>query len=142
LGGSLKSIGEYFTPRIQLWRLIMAIEASPVFLRGFDKLEDHGQCGDLRYPFRIEPASAENSPISIPTASKLSFARHAVNLKRFSRESATRLLRTTASLLWWIFVTRNNDGGGNALRAVKGFDSLLGCSGHDLCGAVTRYGKT
>ena len=27
----------------QFWQLVMAVEAAPIFLRAFDKLEDHGK---------------------------------------------------------------------------------------------------
>jgi len=37
-----------FTPRNQFWQLVVAVEASPSFLRGFDKLEDHGERGAVR----------------------------------------------------------------------------------------------
>jgi hypothetical protein len=30
------------------WQLIVAIEAPPTFLRGFDELEDYGECGAIR----------------------------------------------------------------------------------------------
>jgi len=32
----------------QFWQLVVAVEASPSFLRGFDKLEDHGERGAVR----------------------------------------------------------------------------------------------
>jgi hypothetical protein len=36
-----------FTPRI-IWQLVVAVEAPPTFLRGFDELEDHGKRGAVR----------------------------------------------------------------------------------------------
>ena len=27
----------------QFWQLVMAVDAAPIFLRAFDKLEDHGK---------------------------------------------------------------------------------------------------
>ena len=39
LGNNLKPIGEFHTEN-QFWQLVVAVEASPTFLCGFDELED------------------------------------------------------------------------------------------------------
>jgi hypothetical protein len=32
----------------QVWQLVMAVDATPIFLRAVDKLEDHGKRGLVR----------------------------------------------------------------------------------------------
>ena len=49
LGGDLEPIGEFHIEN-QFWQLVVAVEASPRFLRGFDKLEDHGERGAAKHP--------------------------------------------------------------------------------------------
>src|SRR5437899_12508603 len=46
-GDSLQPIGKFHTEN-QSWQLVVAIEASPTCLRGFDELEDHGERGAVR----------------------------------------------------------------------------------------------
>ncbi len=47
LSDEFEPIGEFHTEN-QFWQLVVAVEASPSFLRGFDKLEDHGERGAVR----------------------------------------------------------------------------------------------
>ena len=47
LADDLEPVGEFHTEN-QFWQLVVAIEAPPTFLRGFDELEDHGECGAIR----------------------------------------------------------------------------------------------
>ncbi len=43
----LDPVGEPHTPD-QFWQLVMAVDAASIFLRAFDKLEDHGKRGLVR----------------------------------------------------------------------------------------------
>src|SRR5215470_10480235 len=47
LSDDLEPIGEFHTEN-QFWQLVVAVEASPSFLRSFNKLEDHGERGAVR----------------------------------------------------------------------------------------------